>query len=101
MNKSLLVLLSIALLNACTTTAPLTQQQQESDAKLKEAVINKYKSDKMHFLDHVDIQVYKGIVNLTGEVFTFDDEDAAYNDAREVAGPANVTGAITVSYVGG
>ena len=74
----------------CTTQPPRTQAERAADEDLAARVDGALQHDSAIYARHIDVEVTRGVVRLTGLVWSSNDLYEAKRVAATVAGAANV-----------
>jgi osmotically-inducible protein OsmY len=84
------VLASAALVVACSSTPPRSDEQVRADESIAAHVYAALNADPTYFYRHVDVRVDEGVTDLSGYVWSTDAIYRARQIARQVAGVKRV-----------
>ena len=84
------VLAAALALPGCSTTAPRSLAQTESDRVLADRVYAALNADPTYFYRHVDVRVEDGVADLSGYVWSADALYQARQITRQVSGVTRV-----------
>jgi len=84
------VLAAALALAGCSTTAPRSLAQTESDRVLADRVYAALNADPTYFYRHVDVRVEDGVADLSGYVWSADALYQARQITRQVSGVTRV-----------